>query len=78
VRATFLQHFGISGGPNGIMNRSEEVVQIEILECSSAGLGFQVLSHDSGLSPRALAETLSRKLRRKESQKTGETRSISD
>jgi hypothetical protein len=66
VRATFLQHFGIAGGPNGLMNRSEEVVQINVLNCSSGALALQALPQDSGLSPRALAGSLTRKLRRKE------------
>lgn len=68
VHATFLQHFGIAGGPNGVMNRSEEVVQINVVECASYPAGGQTLTTDIGLSPRALAGTLTRKLRRKENQ----------
>lgn len=66
VRATFLQHFGIAGGPNGLMNRSEEVVQINVLNCSSDALALHASPQDSALSPRALAGSLTRKLRRKE------------
>lgn len=66
VRATFLQHFGIAGGPNGLMNRSEEVVQINVLNCAPDALALQAPPPDSGLSPRALAGSLTRKLRRKE------------
>ena len=73
VRATFLQHFGIAGGPNGLMNRGEEVVQINILHCSSSGLPMQPAPPDTGLSPRALAGSLTRKLRRKESQPDANT-----
>lgn len=68
VRATFLQNFGIAGGPNGVMNRSEEVVQINVVECASYLASGQTLPPDTGLSPRALAGTLTRKLRRKENQ----------
>lgn len=59
VRATFMQSFSIVGGPNGLMNRSEEVVQINVLTCSEQE-GFA----DAVLTPRSLADSLSRKLRR--------------
>jgi hypothetical protein len=63
VRATFLQNFTIAGGPNGLMNRSEEVVQISVLNCSDQGLNLP--SGDLNLSPRMMiAGSIGRKLRR--------------
>jgi hypothetical protein len=49
-----------------VMNRSEEVVQINVVECASYHAGAQTVNTDNGLSPRALAGSLTRKLRRKE------------
>jgi hypothetical protein len=63
VRATFLQNFTIAGGPNGLMNRSEEVVQINVINCSDQGLNLS--SGDLNLSPRMMiAGSIGRKLRR--------------
>lgn len=62
MRATFLQNFTVAGGPNGLMNRSEEVVQICVLDCSNQGLHMS--GGDLNLSPRMLAGSIGRKLRR--------------
>jgi hypothetical protein len=51
------------GGPNGIMNRSEEVVQVNVVNCASCEEDGHI-NVDSSVSPRSFAGTITRKLRR--------------
>ena len=50
VKATFTQHFRISGGPNGRLIRGEEVVKVNVVEC---GGEKSTTAMDSTLSPRS-------------------------
>lgn len=69
IRATFLQSFSVSGGPNGRIIRGEEIVRLKILSCCD----FRESLKESAISPRAkeLAGIVSRKLRRFGSQEGG-------
>jgi len=62
ISATFLQTFTIVGGPNGLMNRSEEIVQVNVKNCSGVEERI-LLNTDSTITPRSMAR-IKRKLRR--------------
>jgi len=66
ICANFMQTFSIVGGHNGLMNRSEEIVQIEVMDCKATEDESQ-LNLESNISPRSLVG-IKRKIRRQVSQ----------
>ena len=66
IRATFNQDFCLTGGPNARMTTGEEIVRVNVVKCCDYNADAQnaYWNPESGLSPRALAGQIGRRMRR--------------